>query len=247
MKALIIITCFILCYTAFSQTANITAHDYREVSASKRFDISVKYPEVDFGPEALMGIRGIASDINYGVDTLWNNRVTEFKYELKNISADAPCAKETSSLNIEYKTVYNDNTVFSFSFETFSAPSCANHPYNFVTTFNYSALSVGTFLFSDIFLKDKPYLKFVSDYCRNELKERAKKDGLENVNQNIEEGTAPVDNSFSVFNVTKTELVITFNPYRVGPWIWGIQKVTIPYSKMKDLIDPKGPVGEFVK
>ena len=247
MKFILLIFCFIATYTTFSQSANITTHDYKEISDSKHYIISIKYPEVDFGPEALMGVRGIASDINYGVDTLRANIVKDFKDELKNITDNPPCAKETSGLTVEYKTVYNDNSLFSFSFETFSAPSCSNHPYTYVTTFNYSAMSVGAFGFSDIFLKDKPYLKFISDYCRNELKERATKEGVQNVNENIDEGTAPDAYKFRVFNVTQTELIITFNPYWVGPWIWGIQKVTIPYSKIKDLIDPQGPVGEFAR
>jgi hypothetical protein len=247
MKIIPLIFCFIVTYTSLSQTAKITTHDYQEISASKHYIVAIKYPEVDFGPEALMGVRGIASDINFGIDTLKENLLKDFRAELKNNPPDAPCSKNNSGLYVEYKTVYNNNSLFSFSFETNSTPGCANHPYNYVTTFNYSALSVGTFGFSDIFLKDKPYLKFISDFCRNELKERAKKEGLENVNENIDEGTAPDAYKFRVFNVTQTELIITFNPYWVGPWILGIQKVTIPYSKIKDLIDPQGPVGEFIK
>lgn len=247
MKILSIISIIFIQSILLSQTANITSHDYQEISSSKHYIISIKYPQVDFGPDALMGIRGIASDINYGVDTLKDNLVKDFKNEIKDIPYNEPCGKETSGLYVEYNTVYNNNSLFSFSFETNSGPSCSNHPYNYITTFNYSAVSVGTFGFRDIFIKEKPYLKFISDYCRGELKDRAKKEGLQNVNENIDEGTAQNDYNFRVFNVTKTELIITFNPYWVGPWIWGIQKVTIPYSKIKDLIDPQGPVGEFIK
>jgi hypothetical protein len=247
MKILSIIILYITFqFSLNSQTANVTTHDYQENSASKRYLISVKYPQVDFGPDALMGVRGIAQDINSCIDTLWNNRVKDFKYEVKGLP-EKPCTEQPSALNVTYKTVYNDNSLFSFSFETFSAPDCANHPYNYTTTLNYSITSIGAFGLSDIFLQDKPYLKFISDYCMKELKARAIKDKLDNVNNMIEQGTSQKEDNFRVFNVNTKELIITFNPYQVGPWIWGTQSVSIPYNEIKNMIDPSGPLGTFIK
>jgi len=247
MKILSTIILYItLQFSLYSQTANITTHDYQENSASKRYLMAVKYPQIDFGPEALMGVRGIAQDINTCVDTLWKNRVSDFKNEIRGLP-EKPCTEQPSALNVTYKTVYNDNSLFSFSFETFSAPDCANHPYNYTTTLNYSATSVGALGLSDIFLKDKPYLKFISDYCMKELKARALKDKLDNINDMIATGTSANADNFRAFNVTQSELIITFNPYRVGPWIWGTQSVSIPYSEIKSMFDPNGPLGIFVK
>ncbi len=247
MKILSIIILYIsFSLQVYSQTANVTSHDYKESSSSKRYIITVSYPQVDFGPDALMGVRGIAQDINSCIDSLWGNRVGDFKNEVKGLP-EKPCTDQPSGLTVTYKTVYNDNSLFSFSFETFSAPDCANHPYNYTTTLNYSATSVGAFSINDIFIKDKPYLKFISDYCMKELKARAVKDKLDNINDMLTQGTTANADNFRVFNVSPKELIITFNPYQVGPWIWGTQSVSIPFSEMKSMIDPNGPVGQLTK
>ena len=228
------------------QAANITSHNYKDSSSSKRYNITVNYPQVDFGPDALMGIRGIAQDINHSIDTLRENLVNDFMNEVKGLPP-APCTDQPSYLEVSYKTEYNNSSLFSFRFETFSAPDCANHPYTYITALNYSAASVGAFKLADVFIKDKPWLKFISGYTRNELIARAKKDKLDNSGGNIEEGTAPVEDNFRVFTVNGKGLTIIFNPYRVGPWIWGIQSVEIPYSEMKDMIDPGGPLSSVIK
>jgi hypothetical protein len=247
MKSFYIIILFAaLSLSIYSQTANVTSHDFLDTSNSKKYIIAVKYPQVDFGPDALMGVRGIAQDINNSVDTLKDNLINDFRNELKNIPPDAPCAKETSGLNVEYTTVYNNNELFSFSFDAFSSPVCSNHPYKYITTLNYSTTSVGAFALGDIFQKDKPYVKFISEYCITELKKRASEEKV-NAAENIDEGAAPVEDNFRVFNVSSTALIITFNPYKVGPWIWGVQTVTIPLREIKSMVDPNGPLSSVIK
>src|SRR5690349_16150421 len=182
---------FIMLFTCgclYSQTANITSHNFNDSSASQRYSISIEYPQVDFGPEALMGVRGIAQDINNCVDTLRDNIIKDFK-EYVNSLPPTPCGQGYSYLYTTYKTFYNNSSLFSFSFETNSAPDCSNHPYYFTSTLNYSITSVGAFKLADIFLKNKPYLKFISDYCKKELKQRAAAEKV-NAEENIEEGVA---------------------------------------------------------
>lgn len=241
MRLIFALSLFLISNVLISQNANITVHDYKE--SSLRYTITVEYPQIDYGKDALMGVRGIAQDINNCIDSLRFNRVNEFK----NAVPDKPCTETKSSLKVTYKTVYNDNVLFSFAFDTFSAPDCAAHPNNFISTLNYSTLNTGAFSFADIFRKDKPYLKFISDYCIAELKARAVKDKLDNINDMIEQGASQKDENFRVFNITKDELIITFNPYQVGPSVWGIQIVSIPMGKIKDFIDSEGPLGALIK
>jgi hypothetical protein len=246
MKLLYTILFTAFSFSVYSQTANVTSHDFLDTSDSKKYIIAVKYPQVNFGSDALMGVRGIAQDINNSVDTLKDNLINDFRNELKNIPPDAPCAKETSGLNVEYTTVYNNNELFSFSFEIFSSPVCSNHPYKYITTLNYSTTSVGAFKLGDIFLKDKPYVKFISEYCITELKKRAAEEKV-NASENIDEGAAPVEDNFRIFTVNNKELTIIFNPYKVGPWIWGVQTVSIPLGEIKNMFDPNGPLSSVIK
>ncbi len=41
--------------------------------------------------------------------------------------------------------------------------------------------------------------------------------------------------------------MITFDEYQVADYSAGQQAVTVPYSALKDLIDPQGPLGKYVK
>ncbi len=246
MKFLCAGTLFIFIQVSlFAQTANITSHTYKDSSSTKRYRITIDYPQVDFGPDALMGIRGVAGDINNSVDTLRQNLVNDFMSLVKNVP-DVPCGQGISILETSYKTIYGNNILFSFRFESFSGIDCSNHPYTFVTTHNFSATSIGTFKISDIFLKDKPWLKFISDYCIKVLRKRAADEKV-SADENITEGAGPLENNFGVFNVNENELIITFNPYQVGPWVWGIQSVSIPYSEIKNIVDPSGPLSSVIK
>ncbi|MBZ0202621.1 MAG: RsiV family protein [Ignavibacteria bacterium] len=248
MKKPVILYILFFCITALtnSQTANVTSHDFKESSKSKRYEVNMEYPQVDFGPGALMGLRGVAQDINACVDTLRQNQVNDFKYILGTLPKE-PCAQQISMLELKYKTIYNNSNLFSFQFEVFSAPDCSNHPYNYYSTLNYSTTSVGAFGIGDIFVPSSGYLKYISDYTYNVLKQRAEKDGLLNSDELIKEGTMPLAENFRVFNVDEKNLTIVFNPYKAGPYIWGIQTVAIPLSGMKEMISANGPLGDLMK
>ena len=112
---------------------------------------------------------------------------------------------------------------------------------------NYSTGYVGAFGISDIFVPSSDYLKYISEYTYNVLKQRADKDGLLNSDDLIKEGTGPLAENFRTFNVDDKNLVIVFNPYKAGPYVWGIQTVAIPLSGLKSMISANGPLGEFSK
>lgn len=248
MKKFIISVQIILVYASLtlSQTANITTHDYKEVSNSKRYSITMQYPQVDFGPDALMGLRGIAQDINHCIDTLTQNQKNDFRELLKSLPPE-PCAQEFSGLHITYNTQFNNSALFSFLFEVFSGPDCANHPYTYKVSLNYSTANIGAFGISDIFDKNSNYLQFLSEYCFKELKIKAAANDFPDIDYLIKDGTTPDANNFRIFNFDDKGVTITFNPYSVGPWNWGIQSVSIPYMELKSYIDPNGPLGEMTK
>jgi hypothetical protein len=231
---------------SFSQSANITSHDHKEISSSKRYSITIHYPQVDFGPGALMGVRGIASEINHCVDTLAQNQINDFKNILKDLPNE-PCGQGYSGLEISYKTIFSNSKLFSFLFVVYSGPDCSNHPYTYSVSLNYSTLSTGAFSISDIFTPGTDWLKFISDHCIKVLKKKALDDGLQNSDEQISIGAGPDAYNFRVFNIDDKALTITFNPYWVGPYIWGAQPVTIPLSDLKGMIDPVGPAGELIK
>jgi len=206
----------------------------------------MQYPQVDFGSKALMGLRGIAQDINHCIDTLTQNQINDFRGHLKSLPPE-PCGQEFSGLDIKYNTQFNNSALFSFIFEVFSGPDCANHPYTYRVTLNYSTTSVGAFGISDIFDLNSNYMQFLSEYCFKELKTKAAANDMPDIDYLIKDGTTPDVKNFRIFNFDDKGITITFNPYSVGPWAWGIQSVFIPYKDLKRYIAPNGPLGEMVK
>ena len=63
----------------------------------------------------------------------------------------------------------------------------------------------------------------------------------------IESGAGASAKNFESWTITKKGLGINFDAYQVGPYAAGPQYVLVPYSALKDMINPDGPVGQFVK
>jgi hypothetical protein len=45
--------------------------------------------------------------------------------------------------------------------------------------------------------------------------------------------------NFTAFNVTDDGLVLTFPPYQVASWANGPQEVTVPWSRLRDVLNPR--------
>lgn len=245
MKTVIIFLLIFCPVISFSQQLNVTSHGYAESSLAERYSITASYPQIDFGPDALMGTRGVAMDINTEIDTLLIRQVNAFRKTIGDISA--PCAANTSTFDMSYKTIYSDNGYISFLFDSFANPDCAAHPMTYNISFNYSYLSKGLLTIDSLFLHDSDYLKYISDNCVKELKQKAKKNGYTNTSDMIESGASAKSENFRTFNINNESLIIIFNLYQVAPYVMGIQSVTIPLNGMKKMIDTAGPLAFLFK
>ena len=61
----------------------------------------------------------------------------------------------------------------------------------------------------------------------------------------LKDGAAPTAKNYESWTITKQGLGINFDAYQVGPYAAGPQFVMVPYSALKDLIKPDGPVAAF--
>lgn len=91
----------------------------------------------------------------------------------------------------------------------------------------------------DLFLPNSNYLKALSDYCINDL--RRQNAGWVVDGQLKELGT----DDLSAFAVSPRGISIAFAPYAVGSYAEGSYFVTVPYSALKEVIDPAGPIGKL--
>ena len=61
-----------------------------------------------------------------------------------------------------------------------------------------------------------------------------------------EEGALPRADNYQVWNISPEGLQITFDEYQVAPYAAGPQSVQIPYSDVKSLARPDGPLAAYI-
>ncbi len=226
----------------FAQKYDIKATDYKE--STKLYDIDIKYPQMIAPKDALMGVRGMVGDFNLPIKTIVTSRVDEFKKNVKDFKPEGQRGKST--LGLGYETFLDNKYIYSIKISGYSDPELAAHPINMVDCVNFSYDRWDVFYLNDIFLGNSSFVKYISDYCIKSLKDAAKEDN-NSYDADINKGASADSNNFKIFNITSDSLVITFPFYQVGPRIIGSPIVSISLNNMKDMIDPKGPLGYFVK
>ena len=118
------------------------------------------------------------------------------------------------------------------------------HPLTTITSYNYTTDGMGPLSLNELFLGNE-YLYFISAFSIKELMQYSAKEGYINTDNLIQSGAAPDMNNFNNWVIKNDSLKIIFKPYQVGPYVMGIQTVSIPLSDMTEMIDPKGPL-EFM-
>lgn len=224
---------------AQSQPMNVT---FKTVSHSTHYyTINATYPQVDFGPGALMGVRGIAHDINNSIDTTVDGIINDFKKQVSE-NHEKTFHGHVSSLSITSNAWISNGSFLSSEMMVSSYIAGMAHPMTIITTFNMTDASAAPVTLGNLFKSNSDYLKFVSNYCITELKAFAEKEGDSGINDMITSGAAPDAQNFSEWSIKNDSLNIIFNPYQVAPYAFGIQRVPIPLSNLLPMLDPKGPL-----
>lgn len=228
------------CYT---QTMSINYKTLSEKNQELNYIINALIPQINFGQNALMGVRGIASDINSSLDTAAEGMIKKFKDEVSGMQNNTAMNGTGSSLEITGSASVISGTILSAQMKEFSAVIGMAHPVTLIHSYNYSIIYDSLLLnIADLFRTDSDYLKYISDYCIASLRENAQKNGYTNIDEMITAGASPDLNNFCVWNLTEDSLILIFNPAQAAPYVFGIQTVQIPLSNMTDLINPVGPL-----
>jgi Protein of unknown function (DUF3298) len=97
----------------------------------------------------------------------------------------------------------------------------------------------------DLFKPGAKYLQAIATYSIGDLKKQAKEKSL--LDDQIQEGAAPKTENYQSWTITRKGLGITFDAYQVGAYAAGPQFVMVPYTTLKDLVNPDGPIAQFAK
>jgi hypothetical protein len=150
-----------------------------------------------------------------------------------------------SDLSIRYSFGLAQDDLISVKFDVSSYFQGAAHPSSSSVVLNYDLKNGKPLKLADLFKPGAKYLQAISSYCIADLKKQAKDKGL--IDEQIESGAAPLAKNYQNWTISKRGLGITFDTYQVGAYAVGPQFVLVPYSALKDLIKPDGPIGQFAQ
>ena len=207
------------------------AKEIHESSQSPKYTIDVRWPELSWGDDPRV------TTFNQTAETFATEAVKSFKDGVE-MAHDPTLTDYSSSLRIDYQLVNSAHGIMSVKLTISYYSAGAAHPGSFTHSINYD-LQQGKILYlEDLFQSDSQYLETISSYCMNELKA---KDVLF-----WEEGALPRADNYQVWNISPEGLQITFDEYQVAPYAAGPQSVQIPYSDVKSLARPDGPLAAYI-
>ncbi len=225
---------------AFTGDVELISKQIKERSKELNLEIAANYPQLTGGNNPNF------EKFNQAARALVSKKVAGFKKDLQNDEGLEPLPDSMGSdLNVDYTVVLGQDDLVSIKFEVGSYYQGAAHPNSYSDVLNYDLKNGKQLKLADLFKPGAKFLPVIATYSIGDLKKQAKDKGL--LDDQIESGAAPAAKNYLSWNITKKGLGINFDPYQVGPYAAGPQYVMVPYTILKDLINPDGPIAQFAK
>lgn len=226
---------------SFSGDVELVGKSIKESNKKLMYEIDAQYPQLNGGSNPNFG------KFNQLARMAVMKDVAEFKKAMAPEEGEAPPPEGSmgSDLGISYSIALAQDDLVSVKFDVGSYYQGAAHPNSHSSVLNYDLRNGKQLKLADLFKPGAKYLPALSSYCIAELKKQATDKGL--LEDQIQEGAAPAVKNYSSWTITKRGLGIAFDAYQVGPYAAGPQFVLVPYSALKDLINPEGPIASFAR
>jgi hypothetical protein len=225
---------------AFTGDVELTSKQIKERSKDMNYEIAANYPQLSGGNNPHF------EKFNQAARALVSKKVAGFKKDLQNDEGLEPLPDSMGSdLSVGYTVVLAQDDLVSIKFEVGSYYQGAAHPNSYSDVLNYDLKNGKQLKLADLFKPGAKFVEAIAIYSIGDLKKQAKDKSL--LDDMIESGAAPVAKNYLSWNITKKGIGINFDPYQVGPYAAGPQYVIVPYTTLKDLINPESPIAQFAK
>ena len=227
---------------SFTGDIDITSKQIKESNKKLMYEIAAQYPQLTGGNNPNF------EKFNQVARAAVTKEVTEFRKEMAPQAGEEeprPEGSMGSDLSVSYKIALAQDDLISVEFEVGSYYQGAAHPNSYNEVLNYDLKNGRLLKLSDLFKPDAKFLQAIATYCIADLKKQGKDKGL--LDEEIEKGAAANPKNYLSWSITRRGLGINFDSYQVGPYAAGPQFVLVPYSTLKDLINPEGPIAQFAK
>ena len=221
---------------AFTGDVEITSKQIKESNKKLRYEIAAQYPQITGGANPNF------EKFNQAARALVNKEVSDFRKGMQPEGEEAePLPDESggSDLSVSYTVALAQDDLVSVKFDVSNYEAGAAHPNPYSHVLNYDLKNGKQLKLSDLFKPGGKFLQTIATYCIADLKKQQKDLPVDQ----IEEGAAAKSDNYTNWTITRRGLGITFDAYQVAPYAAGPQFVLVPYSNLKDLINPDGPIG----
>jgi hypothetical protein len=229
---------------AFSTAVRVSPKVIKEANKAKHYTVDAEYPQIEGDTRF--------DNFNREARNLITKDVAAFKTsetsQEPDTDSETPAETTDSTLDIGYEIRYATDDLISVEFTEGSYERGAAHGNSITTVVNYDVKNGKKLALADLFNPKSTFLNLISDYCLKDLRERAKKDKDAMFDEEMmKSGASPRADNYRAWAITKRGLWITFDPYAVAPYAAGPQHVLVPYSALKDILKPDGPVATFAR
>lgn len=217
-----------------SQQVKLVSQTLKETNQTPPFTITAQTPQLTGSddPRVTAFNQRLSQLVTDEVD-LWRKGFQE--------NTMYPVNELGSFLEVSYTQTAQYADIWSFKFDLYFYANGAAHPGSYSITLNYDLGQGRELALADLFLPNADYLYVISQYCIAELSKQPFFEGP------FTEGAQPTPENYSRWNITPDGLMITFDDYQVGPHAAGPQVVTVPYSQLKEIANPEGPLGPVIR
>jgi hypothetical protein len=229
---------------AFTAAVRVTPKVIKEANKAKHYTVDAEYPQIEGDTRF--------DNFNREARNLITKDVAAFK--TSETSAETESGSETpaetmdSTLDVGYEIRYATDDLISVEFTEGSYERGAAHGNSNTTVVNYDVKNGKKLALADLFNPKSNFLNVISEYCLKDLRERSKKDKDAMFDEEMmKSGASPRADNYRAWAITKKGLWITFDPYAVAPYAAGPQHVLVPYSALKNILRPDGPVAALAK
>jgi len=214
------------------QQVALTSVAYNETGENPAYSLKAQTPSLQGSEDARV------TNFNNEMNQLTQEEIAKFK---DNVRVTHPVAGSPgSAFDQSYEVLSPPGNLLSVKFDIYIYIDGAAHPNTHSRTVNYD-LETGTDLSLDqLFLPGSNYLQVIANYCIAQLETR-------NIDfEAFASGADPTPANYSSWNITPDGLQINFDEYQVAAYAAGPQIVTVPYAELQSVIDPNGPLGNFL-
>ena len=223
---------------AFTGDVEIVSKQIKESNKKLMYEIAAQYPQLTGGNNPNF------EKFNQAARAAVTKKVAGFRKDMKpeegTEEEPRPEGSMGSDLTINYSVALAQDDLVSVKFDVSSYEQGAAHPLSYSDVLNFDLKNGKQLKLSDLFKPGAKFLQPIAAHCIAELKKQAQSKGL--LDDQIESGAAAKSDNYESWTITRRGLGITFDAYQVGPYAAGPQFVLVPYSTLKDLINPDGPI-----